>query len=107
MELLPQQKNEVYNWHGSYVLRKMCMDRLHIQKYTHILHDGFWLYIRHFAHKSWWNMDLDIFLVCMQGGWGIPDQTCIPVLVLQKVRKNLMQMMLLQFMQYITSTLQG
>ena len=43
MELLSlsQQGNEVYIWYGSYVLRKMCMDLLHIQKYRHILHDEF------------------------------------------------------------------
>ena len=46
----------------------MYKDLQYIPENIHKLHDDSWLYIQHFDHKNGRNMDLDIFLVYMQGG---------------------------------------
>ena len=83
----------------SYVLHKMNKDLQRILECKHKWLDGFWLYIQRIAHTNEQNMDLDIFLVCMQDGQDIPGQLYIQVLVLKKImqlqnhasrRKNLM-----------------
>ena len=61
----------------------MNKDLQHILERTHKWHDGSWLYTQHFDHMSLNNMDLDTFLVYMQGEKDSPDQSCTPVLVLK------------------------
>ena len=66
----------------------MNKDLQHILERTHKWHDGSWPCIQHFDHMSLNNMDLDTFLVYMQGGSGIPDQSCTPALVLKESKKE-------------------
>ena len=66
----------------------MNMDLQQIQISKHKWHDDFWLYIRRCVHMNSCNMGLDTFLVYMQGGSGIPDQSCTPALVLKESKKE-------------------
>ena len=67
----------------SYVLHKLNKDLQNILECKHKWHDGSWLCTQHFDHMSLNNMDLDTFLVYMQGEKDSPDQSRTPVLVLK------------------------